>query len=127
LTVASLQVRPRPTPPDYDDVVLDVDVDEGLAGFAATLEDWVMQRQGWELMLREGTDFDRRNNVEAEVIFALGEQSSQLLFRLDQLDAADDTGEELVLRFEERDGIARLARLTENGLRVELFHILTFT
>ena len=34
---------------------------------------------------------------------------------------------ELVLRFEERDGIAKLARLTANGLEVELFHILTFT
>jgi hypothetical protein len=50
-----------------------------------------------------------------------------LQFRLDQLEAADATGDELVLRFEERDGIARLARLTENGLDVELFHILTFT
>lgn len=35
--------------------------------------------------------------------------------------------EELVLRFEEKDGIAKMARLTANGLDVELFHILTFT
>ena len=42
-------------------------------------------------------------------------------------DAADDVGEELVLRFEEQDGIAKLARLDANGLHVELFHILTFT
>jgi hypothetical protein len=28
---------------------------------------------------------------------------------------------------EERDGIAKLARLDANGLHVELFHILTFT
>ena len=84
-------------------------------------------RPGWELMLRQGTEFDRRNNVEGELELALDEQTSRLLFRLDQLEAADDTPEELVLRFEERDGIAKLARLNENGLDVELFHILTFT
>jgi hypothetical protein len=106
---------------------MDVDVDEDLAVFASALEDWVTLRAGWELMLRQGTEFDRRNNVEAELDFALGEQTSRLLFRLDQLEAADDTPEELVLRFEERDGIAKLARLNENGLDVELFHILTFT
>jgi hypothetical protein len=56
-----------------------------------------------------------------------GEQTSTLSFRLDQLEAADDIGAELVLRFEERDGISKLARLDANGLNVELFHILTFT
>ena len=125
--VASLQVRPRPTPGEYDDVVLDVDVDEDLAVLAATLEDWVAPRPGWGLMLREGTEFDRRNNVEAEVERDREEQTSRLRFRLDQLEAVDDTPEELVLRFEERNGIAKLARLNENGLDVELFHILTFT
>ena len=125
--MASLQIRPRPTPEEYDDVLLNVDVDEDLALFAATLEDWVVPRAGWELMLREGTDFGRHNNVEAELLFALGEEASRVAFRLDQLDAAEDTGEELVLRFEERDGIAKLARLSDNGLDVELFHILTFT
>jgi hypothetical protein len=125
--VASLQVRPRPTPGEHDGVVMDVDVDEDLAVLAATLEDWVTPRPGWELMLREGTEFDRRNNVEAELERARGEQTSRDLFRLDPLEAADDTPEELVLRFEERDGIAKLARLNENGLDVELFHILTFT
>ena len=123
--MASLQVRPRPTPGEQDDFVIDVDVNEDLAVLAATLEDWATPRPGWELMLRQGTEFDRRNNVEAEL--ALGEQTSRLLFRLDQLEAADDTPEELVLRFEEREGIAKLARLNENGLDVELFHILTFT
>jgi hypothetical protein len=125
--VASLQVRPRPTPEEYDDVLLDVDIDENLAVLAATLEDWVLPRAGWELLLREGTEFGRRNNVEAELLFALGEGASRVAFRLDQLDAAEDTGEELVLRFEERDGVAKLARLSGNGLDVELFHILTFT
>jgi hypothetical protein len=32
-----------------------------------------------------------------------------------------------VLRFEERDGIAKLARLTASGSDVEAFHVLTFT
>jgi hypothetical protein len=40
-------------------------------------------------------------------------------------------GWELMLReghvLEEEDGIAKLARLTANGLDVELFHVLTFT
>ena len=125
--MASLQVRPRPTPEEYDDVVMDVDVDEDLAVHAATLEDWTAPRPGWVLLLRQGTDFGRNNNVEAELEFALGDQASRLAFRLDQLEAAEDTGDQLVLRFEERDGIAKLARLTENGLDVELFHILTFT
>ena len=125
--MASLQVRPRPTPEEYDDVLLDVDVDEGLAVLAASLEDWAGPRPGWDVMLREGTEFGRHNNVEAEILFALGEGASRLAFRLDQLDAAENTGQELVLRFEERDGIAKLARLTNNGLDVELFHILTFT
>ena len=57
----------------------------------------------------------------------VGEQTSTLHFRLEQLDSATDTGEQLVLQFEERDGIARLARLMSNGLDVELHHILTFT
>lgn len=35
--------------------------------------------------------------------------------------------DELVLRFEETDGIAKLVTCTSNGLDVELFHILTFT
>ena len=62
--VASLQVRPRPTPEEYDDVVMDVDVDEYLAILAATLEDWVTPRQGWELSLRQGTEMVYRALVE---------------------------------------------------------------
>jgi hypothetical protein len=92
-----------------------------------TLEEWATPRQNWELELREGHDFGRANNVEARLLFVSGEQTSSLLFRLDQLDAAEDTGQELILRFEERDGIAKLARCTSTGLDVELHHILTFT
>jgi hypothetical protein len=125
--VATLDVQPRPTPEEYAEVATQIDVDEDIAVYAATLEDWVGPRQGWEFILREGTDFGRHNNVEGDLLFALGEHNSRLAFRLDQLEAVEDTGEELVLRFEERDGIAKLARLRANGLDVELFHILTFT
>jgi hypothetical protein len=125
--MATIQVQPRPTPGERPDREVEVEVDETLTVFADTIEQWVAPRQSWELTLREGHDFDRANNVEAELLFVSGEQTSSLKFRLEQLDAADDLGEELVLRFEERDGIAKIARLRSTGLDVELFHILTFT
>ena len=120
-------VQPRPTPAERADELIQVDVDEALTVFAATLEDWVAPRQNWELQLREGHDSGRANNIEARLVYAAGEQTTALSFRLEQLDTADDLGGELLLRFEEEDGIAKLARLTSNGLDVELFHILTFT
>lgn len=125
--MVTLQVLPRPTPEERADVQVAVDVDEDLSVLATTIEDWVGYRQGWELTFHEGHDFGRTNNVEGRLLFAQGEQTSTLSFRLDQLDDATDTGEELVLRFEEQDGIAKLARLRANGLDVELHHILTFT
>jgi hypothetical protein len=125
--VPILEVLPRPTPAERYDAAVEVEVDEGLTVHAATIEDWVVPRQAWELTLREGTDFDRPNNVEAVLLFAIGEQTSSLTFRLDQIDRVDDEAEALALIFEERDGIAKFARLTANGLDVELFHILTYT
>ena len=129
--MAHLTVQPRPTPAERSNDEILVEVDEPLSVFAATIEDWVTPRQAWEVRLREGHSSGRANNVEAHVLFVAGEQTSSLRFRLLQLDAADDLGGELngelVLRFEEEDGIAKAARLTANGLDVELFHILTFT
>jgi hypothetical protein len=125
--VTTLEVQPRPTPEERADTPVEVEIDDALGVDAATIEDWAAPRQAWELTLHEGHDFGRVNNVEARLLFSAGEQTSSLLFRLDQLDAAEDTGTELVLRFEERDGIDKLARLTPNGLDVELHHILTFT
>lgn len=122
-----MRVDPRPTPAERADERIEIEVDEALTVLAATLEDWAAPRGQWELQLREGTDRGRGNNVEARLLYVSGEQTSTFAFRLDQLDAADDTGEQLVLRFEERDGIAKLARLDANGLHVELFHVLTFT
>ena len=125
--MVTLEVAPRPTPEERDDALVAVEVDDELATHAEIIEDWITPRQNWEFTLREGTDFGRTNNVEARVAFVAGEQTSSLAFRLDQLDGALDTGEQLMLRFEERDGIAKVAYVSENGLDVELFHILTFT
>ena len=125
--MATMRVDPRPTPAERADDRIEVEVDEALTVLAATLEDWTVPRQEWELQLREGHDSGRTNNIEARHLNVNREQTSTLSFRLDQLDAADDVGYELLLRFEERDGIAKVARLDANGLHVELFHILTFT
>jgi hypothetical protein len=125
--MARLEVQPRNTPEERHDGPVEVDVNEDLSVHAQIIEDWAAPRQNWDFYLREGHDFGRANNVEGHVAFVAGEQTSTLTFRLDQLDAAEDFGDELVLRFEERDGIAKTARLTSTGLAVELFHILTFT
>jgi len=125
--MATITVAPRNTPAERDDDRIDVEVDEDLTVLAATLEDWATARPDWEFELREGHEFGRANNVEVRMLYVDGTQTSSLSFRLDQLDAADDTGQELVLRFEETDGIAKLATLTANGFDVELHHILTYT
>jgi hypothetical protein len=125
--MAHMTVQPRPTPAERSNDEIMVEVDEALTVFAVTIEDWVTPRQAWEVQFREGHAYGRPNNVEAHVLFVAAEQTSSLTFRLDQLERADDTGDQLVLLFEERDGIAKVAYLTSNGLDVELFHILTFT
>ena len=125
--MATIEVQPRQTPEERADTPVAVEIDEQLSVHVATIEDWVATRQNWEFTLHEGHDFGRTNNVEARLLFVGGEQTSSVRFRLDQLDAADDFAGELVLRFEEREGIAKAARLTTNGLDVELFHILTYT
>lgn len=125
--MATITVQPRPTPEERADTPVEVEIDETLTVHATTIEDWVTPRQAWEFTLHEGHDFGRANNVEGRLLYVSGEQSSSLTFRLDQLDSADDLVDALVLSFEERDGIAKTARLTANGLDVELFHILTFT
>lgn len=126
--MAHLTVQPRPTPEERADTPVDVEVDEALTVHSATIEDWVTPRQNWELQLREGHDFGRANNVEVRLLFVGGEHTCSVSFRLDQLETADDlNGQELVLRFEENDGIAKIVRCTANGLDVELFHILTYT
>jgi hypothetical protein len=125
--VITLHVQPRPTPAERAEMELEVPVDDDLGILAEVIEDWVSSRQAWELTLQEGHEFGKTNNVVARVLFVEGWETSSFVFRLDQLDDATDTGTELVLRFEEKDGIAKLARLKPNGMDVELLHILTFT
>jgi hypothetical protein len=125
--VATIEVQPRQTPEERAFDPVEVEIEPELRHHAEIIEDWVAPRQSWDFQLREGHDFGRTNNVEGRLLFAGGEQTSSLAFRLEQLDAVQDFGEELVLRFEEEDGIAKTARATGNGLDVELFHILTTT
>jgi hypothetical protein len=125
--VTTLVVQPRPTPAERDSDRVQVEVEEQLKDWADVLDEWAENRGAWTVVFREGTELGRPNNVECRLLCVAGEATSSLSFRLDQLGAMDDTGEELVLRFEERDGIAKIARLTSQGLDVELFHILTFT
>jgi hypothetical protein len=122
-----LAVLPRSTPEERADAPVPVDVEDPLADLAEQVEAWTEHRQDWEFTLHEGHDFGRTNNVEGRLLFAAGEQTTSLAFRLDQLDAVDDVMDALVLQFEERDGICKLARCTANGLDVELHHILTYT
>ena len=125
--MATLQVLPRQTPEERATDEIEIEVDDQASLHAAIIEDWVAPRQNWEFTLHEGHDFGRANNVEGRLLVVSGEQTSSLSFRLDQLDSAEDLGDELSLRFEENDGIAKTAVCTSNGLDVELFHILTFT
>jgi len=125
--MATITINPRNTPEERADTPVEVEIDEALSVHAATIEDWAAPRQNWEFELREGHDFGRANNVEARLLFVAGEQTSSLSFRLEQLDACDDAGQELVLRFEEEDGIAKLVACRATGLEVELHHILTYT
>lgn len=123
----TLEVQPRPTPEERADGPVRVQVAEPLAELADIIETWVEHRPEWEFTLHEGHDFGRADNVEGRLLFVSGETTSSLVFRLDQLDAAEDVMDALVVRFEERDGICKLVRCGRNGLEVEFFHILTYT
>jgi hypothetical protein len=125
--VPTIEVQPRRTPEERAFDPVEIEIEPELRAHAEIIEDWVGPRQSFEFQLREGHDFGRANNVEGRLLFAAGEQTSSLAFRLDQLSRAEDSGEELVLWFEEHEGIAKTARLTANGLDIELFHILTTT
>ena len=122
--VATIEVQPRPTPEERADTPVQIEVDDELTVFSALIEDWVAERPSWEWTLHEGHDFGRHNNAEGRLLFVAGEQTSSLRFRLDQLEVVDELMGTLMLRFEEtKDGIAKVAWATSNGLDVELFHI----
>jgi hypothetical protein len=121
--MATIEVQPRPTPEERADAPVEIQVDDALTVFVATIEDWATPRPSWEFTLHEGHDFGRQNNVEGRLLFVAGEQTSSLRFRLDQIDVVDDLLGTLMIRFEEKDGIAKVAWATANGLEIELFHI----
>src|SRR5918994_862123 len=123
----TLEVLPRSTPEERADAPVSIEIEDSLAELAETIEAWAEPRQNWEFALHEGHDFGRVNNVEGRLLFVAGEETSSLAFRLDQLDAAEDVMDALVLRFEENDGICKLVRCTANGLEVDLHHFLTYT
>ena len=124
--MATIEVQPRPTPEERPDTPVQIEVDDELTVFSALIEDWVAERPSWEWTLHEGHDFGRHNNAEGRLLFVAGEQMSSLRFRLDQLDVVDELMGTLMLRFEEtKDGIAKVAWATANGLDVELFHIVS--
>ena len=72
--MTSMNVMPRPTPAERADTPIQVDVDDDLAVSAATIEDWIAARPNWELMLQEGHESGRTNNVEARILFVDGNQ-----------------------------------------------------
>jgi len=121
--MATIEVQPRPTPEERADTPVEIQVDDDLTVFVATIEDWAAPRPSWEFTLHEGHDFGRPNNVEGRLLFVAGEQTSSLSFRLDQIEVVDDLMGTLMIRFEEKNGIAKVAWATLNGLDVELFHI----
>jgi hypothetical protein len=123
----TLTVQARDTPEERADAAVEVEVDDALSVHASVLEEWAAPHKTWEVAFRQGHDFGRANNVEARLLLVAGEQTSTLSFRLDQLEVAESAGEELLLRFEERDGIAKVARLAPSGFDLDLFHVLTFT
>ena len=121
--MATIEVQPRPTPEERADTPVEIQVDDDLTVFVATIEDWAAPRPSWEFTLHEGHDFGRPNNVEGRLLFVAGEQTSSLSFRLDQIEVVDDLMGTLMIRFEEKNGIAKVAWATLNGLDLELFHI----
>ena len=121
--VASLRVQPRETPGERADAPVEVELAEELALFADQLEEWAATKEHWEVVFRQGHDFDRPGNVEARLLFVGGDHTCSLSFRLDQLERIQEFEQGLWLTLEEHDGIAKAAHLTPLGLDVELHHI----
>ena len=121
--MATIEVQPRETPAERWDTPVEVEVDVDLAVLVSRLEEWAAPLERWEFQLREGHAFGKPNNVEARLLFAGAEETTSLLFRVDQLETVQEFEQELWLTLDERDGIARTIHLALNGVDVELFHI----
>ena len=121
--MATIEVQPRDTPAERWDTPVEVVIDADLAVLVSQLEEWAAPLERWEFQLREGHEFGKPNNVEARVLFAGAEETTSLVFRIDQLESVQEFERELWLTLEERDGIAKVIHLALNGVDVELFHI----
>jgi hypothetical protein len=121
--VANLRVQPRETPGERSDAAVEIEIAEDLAVFANQLEEWASTKEQWELVLRQGHDFGRPDNVEARLLFVGGEHTCSVSFRLDQIDTVQEFEQELWLTLDEHDGIAKAVHLAPLGLDVELHHI----
>jgi hypothetical protein len=121
--MATIEVQPRETPAERADTAVEVELDDDLSVLANQLEEWAAPLERWELQLREGHDFGRRNNVEARLLFTGADGTSSVIFRLDQLDSIQELEQERWLILEEREGLAKAIHLAPNGVDVELFHV----
>jgi hypothetical protein len=121
--VASLRVQPRETPGERAEALVEVELREELALLVDQLETWTAPLEYWEVIFRQGHDFDRGDNVEARLLFTGGDHTCSLSFRLDQVESIDELDRELWLILDAEDGIARAAHLAPLGLDVELHHI----
>jgi hypothetical protein len=121
--VANLQVQPRETPGERAGVVVEVEIAEELALFADQLEEWTTGKEQWEVVFRQGHDFGRSGNVEAQLLFAGSDHTCTLTFRLDQLEQIQEFEQGLWLTLDEEEGIATAVHLSPQGLDVELHHI----
>jgi hypothetical protein len=121
--VASLRVQPRETPGERAEALVEVELREELALLVDQLETWTAPLEHWEVIFRQGHDFDRGDNVEARLLFTGGDHTCSLSFRLDQVESIDELDRELWLILDAEDGIARAAHLAPLGLDVELHHI----
>ena len=121
--MANLRVQPRETPGERADALVEVELREELALLVDQLEAWTAPLEYWEVVFRQGHDFDRGDNVEARLLFTGGDHTCSLSFRLDQVESIQELDRELWLILDAEDGIARAAHLAPLGLDVELHHI----
>jgi hypothetical protein len=121
--MATIEVQPRETPAERAEAPVEVELDDDLSVLANQLEEWVTPLERWELQYREGHEFGKRNNIEARLLFSGADETTSVLFRLDQLDSIQELERERWLLLEEQEGIAKAIHLAPNGVDVELFHI----
>jgi len=121
--VPTLRVEPRDTPGERAEEPVEVEIADDLAVFADQLEEWAATAEHWELAFRQGHDFGRADNVEARLLFAGGDHTCSLTFRLDQVETLQAFERELWLTLEVTDGIGTGVHLAPAGLDVELHHI----